>query len=91
MGSGWPTSGVHIDLVFTAPDGTALNPKRTGRTLDIEVVITLLEQAGIEPDESVRRASQAIHKRQKSVRIAQKERKRRLLQRAVSPRFGGRN
>ncbi len=31
MGSGWPTVGVSADLVFTWPDGQALNPKTVSR------------------------------------------------------------
>jgi len=49
-------------------------------TPEIEDIIRLLEDAGVDADESVRRACAAIHKRQDPVRIAQKERKRRLQQ-----------
>ncbi len=31
MGPGWPTAGVAVDLVFTWPDGRAMNPKAVSR------------------------------------------------------------
>ena len=33
MGSGWPSAGVAADLVFTWPDGTAMNPKTVSRII----------------------------------------------------------
>lgn len=33
MGSGWPTAGVAVDLAFTWPDGTAMNPKTVSRII----------------------------------------------------------
>jgi integrase len=33
MGAGWPTAGVAADLVFTWPDGSAMNPKAVSRSI----------------------------------------------------------
>src|ERR1019366_1731393 len=42
MGTGWPTSGINADLVFTWPDGCAIHPKTASR-----IIGRLSTQAGL--------------------------------------------